>query len=33
MVTVKDLGLDIEPEDTSLPDLNASLAENGGNII
>ena len=29
MVTVKDLGLDIEPEDTSLPDLDASHAENG----
>ena len=29
MVAAKDLGLDIEPEDTSLPDLDASLAENG----
>ena len=29
MVTAKDLGLDIEPEDTSLPDLDASHAENG----
>ena len=28
IVTAKDLGLDIEPEDTSLPDLDASHAEN-----
>ena len=29
MITAKDLGLHIEPDDTSLPDLDASLAGNG----